>query len=292
MKYIFVFVLIAINCFAFDAFIKPEKLKSIINNNNLIIVDVDSYALYKKSHIKNAIYFDLKKIIPKKENPYMLFASTKTVQKYLRDLGINTDSDIVIYSHNTTQGILNSSYLAFVLIYNGVKNVSILDGGYLSWVFQNELLSSSIAGYAHARGNFVFKENQSFLINIEDVEQNLEDMTIMDSRSPGEYYGVTKSRGINDIGHIPHAKSSFYKYIFLSDDTIRSDEELKQIYIDGFGLDKNSKIIVYGNCIFDASALWYVLYQKMGFKNTKLYGASLKEWGNNPAMSMQKFKWE
>jgi len=292
IKYILIFIFITFNVFGFDAFINPNELRANIEDKNLIIIDVDSYALYKKSHIKHAIYFDIQKLIPREENPYMLLDSAQNVQSTLKGLGINTNSKVVLYAHNTTQGTLNSSYLAFALIYNGFENVTILNGGYMAWVFQNDLLISSEKFSPEDDGNFTFKANPNLLVDLEYLKQNPQNATILDARPIKQYYGIEKTNKIDGIGHIPHAKSAFYKYSFLSDETIRKDDELNEIYIDGDNLSQESNIITYGNSVYDASMLWYILYQKMGFKHTKLYGASLKEWGNNHAMPMQRFKWE
>ncbi len=292
MKYILILVIIALNSFSYDAFITSKKLKNSINDKNLIIIDVGDYSLYKTSHINNAIHVDVSKFLAIENNPFMLMDSIDKVQNRLHNLGISENSDIIIYSHNTQKGVLNSSYLAFILIYNGFENVSILDGGYMSWIFQNELLISTQKFSAKDDGDFPFKENKNILINLDYIKRNRLYLTLLDARSPQEYYGVTKSRNIEGVGHIPHAKNSFYKYSFLKDETIRNNKELDEIYIDGYGLTKNNEIIVYGNSVYDASMLWYILYQKMGFKNTKLYGGSLLEWGNNSAMPMQRFKWE
>jgi len=292
MRYLLILIFTLLNSFAFDAFIEPKELKTSINDENLIIIDVGSYSSYKKSHIDKAIHLDISKFIARENNPYMLTDTTDRVQYILQDLGINKSSNVIIYSHNTEKGILDSSYLAFILISNGFENVSILDGGYMAWVFQNQLLISSEKFSTKDDGNFIFKENQNILVNLEYVKQNLQNATLLDSRTPQEYYGIEKSQDIDGVGHIPHAKSSFYRYSFLKDETIRSDKELDEIYLDGYNLAQDSEVIVYGNSVYDASMLWYILYQKMGFKNTKLYGASLLEWGNNPALPMQRFKWE
>jgi thiosulfate/3-mercaptopyruvate sulfurtransferase len=292
MRYFFILIFISLNIFALDAFIQPKQLKNIINDQNLIIIDVDSYSLYKKSHINKAIHFDMSTLLAIEENPYMLLKPKDEVQNRFQDLGINDDSKVIIYSHNTKKGFLDASYLAFTLIYNGFENVSILDGGYMGWVFQNELLISSEKFSPKDDGNFIFKENKNIFIDLQYLKQQMQNTIILDSRTPQEYFGIEKSKNIAGIGHIPHAKSSFYRYSFLKDETIREDKELNEIYIDGYTLRETDEIIVYGNSIYDASMLWYILYKKMGFKNTKLYGASLLEWGNKPTLPMQRFKWE
>ena len=292
IKYFLILTLIALNSFAFDAFIKPSELKDALNDKNIIILDVSDHATYRVSHINHAINFDISTLIPKEENPYMLMDKAQNVQAKLKDLGINTNSNVIIYSHNREKGILDSSYLAFILIYNGFENVSILDGGYMAWIFQNELLISTQKFTPEDDGNFEFHQNKNLLVDMNYVEQNPANALIFDARTTAEYYGVSKSKKIIGIGHIPHAKSNFYKYNFLADGSIRDDEELSEIYLDGYDISKANEMIVYGNNIYDASMLWYIIYQKMGFKNTKLYGASLLEWGNNTKLPMKRFKWE
>jgi len=215
IKYFLILTTIIINSFAYDAFITPHNLKASIDDKKSIIVDVGSYSEYKTSHIKNAIYFDVSKLIARENNPYMLMDKIDIVQNKLEDLGINTDSNIIIYSHNTKKGNLSASYLAFILIYNGFNHISILDGGYMAWVFQNELFISTKKFSPQDDGNFTFYENKSILVDAKFLQQNTQNTTLMDSRSPQQYYGVEKSKDIDGIGHIPHAKNSFYKYSFL-----------------------------------------------------------------------------
>lgn len=55
---------------------------------------------------------------------------------------------------------------------------------------------------------------------------------------------------------------------------------------------KEDEIVIYGENAMSASMNWFILYKKMGFKNAKLYEASLLEWGNIEALPMVKYKWE
>ena len=206
-------------------------------------------------------------------------------------MGINKNSKIVIYSRNTQESILNSSYLALVLLSHNFENVSLLDGGYMAWVFENELLISSRPSYSQKDGDIVLKQND-IIIDAEFLKNHVSYTPILDARMPSQYYGTSKSKSIQNLGHIPSAKSSYYNDKFLADNTLRTKDELKQIYLDGHELKKSDKIIVYSDNIFSASMEWFVLYQALGFKNTKIYEASLPEWSNQLNYSLKKFKWE
>ncbi len=87
-------------------------------------------------------------------------------------------------------------------------------------------------------------------------------------------------------------KVASIKTNFLRDSTLRDDKELNEIFLYGHGLKSNDEIIVYADDAVTASMEFYILYKHMGFKNTKLYEASLLEWGNTLDLPMTRFKWE
>ena len=291
MKYLLILAISFFNLVASDAFITPGELKKSLHDTNLIIIDVADYKIYKASHIKGARHADISKFV-NPESLYSLMHSPQIIQKELSNLGINSDSKVVIYSHNTENGILNSSYMAFILLYSGFENLAILDGGYLAWVFENELLTSSITPDSKNDGNFIVKLNKEILVTSDYIQDNLAAVTMLDARSPQMYYGIKRSNNVRLTGHISYAKSSYYMDKFLRDGTLREQKELDEIFIFGHELKENDEVIIYADTVFRASMEFYILYKHMGFKNSKLYEASLLEWGNSIDLPMTRFKWE
>ncbi|NCO02058.1 MAG: sulfurtransferase [Epsilonproteobacteria bacterium] len=290
MKKILLIITLTLNLFALDAFIKPSELKDSLKNENTLVLDVSPYALYMRGHIEGATHVDILKFI-NPESPYKLMNAPALIQDELTSLGINKGSQVVLYSHNGAVNTLYCSYLAFILISHGFENVSILDGGYMAWVFENELLTSTEKP-SRSDGNFIVEKQPAFFATLEYIQANSSKIKLLDSRSAHEYYGVARSGNIKEIGHIPHAKSSFYQDKFLTDFTIQSDDVLEAIFINGHELKKEDEIVIYGENAMSASMNWFILYKKMGFKNAKLYEASLLEWGNIEALPMVKYKWE
>lgn len=290
MNKLLVLALTFLSLSALEPFISPSELKHSLSNDNLIIIDVASIALYNKSHIQNALHLDVEKLTNKQDS-YIKIKHSSILDEITK-LGINSNSNIVIYSHNTDKSVLNSSFLALVLIANGFENVSILDGGYMAWVFENELLTSSSITSLTKDGNYTISYNPNILVNSDYVEKNIYKVKILDSRSPEEYFGTSRSKNIQRVGHIKSASSSYYQDNFLTDGTLRNKDELVSIYIDGHEIKQNDEVIVYGRDIYEASMNWFILYKYMNFKNTKVYENSLIEWENNPQLPMIKFKWE
>lgn len=290
MKYIFLLLISIVNVFALDAFIKPNELKTSFQDKNLIILDVDNEEYYNKSHITNAIFVDVNRFI-NKDSSYLAMKSASDIENELSKLGIKSNSQVIIYSHNTQKGLLNSSYMALVLISHGFENVSILDGGYMAWVFENEFLTSSKD--STKKEETIFKAKKTNIrVNTTYVKNSLGKVVMLDSRDTPYYYGTKRSKNIASIGHIPFAKSSYFNDKFLRDSTIRDIKELNEIFIDGYELKKDDKVIVYSDNIFSASINWYILYKHLGFSNAKIYENSLLEWGNSSDLSTIRFKWE
>jgi len=290
MKYILTLVLLIANLSAYDAFIKPTTLRANIKKSNLILLDVSSKDSYAKGHILSALHINIDDFMNSTKTLTQIISSSKT-QEIFTNLGINNDSDIILYSRNSDEEQLNTSYFAMILILSGFENVSILNGGYMSWVFKYNRLVSSIAVKNSKDGEFKIHPNNNILVTSQYIKDNLETASIIDSRDTPYYFGTKLSKNTKSYGHISHAKSSYYKDKFLKDYTLRSNQDLVSIYVHGLMLNKNSDIIVYGNSIFDASMNWFILYQKLRLKNTKIYEASLSEWGNLN-LDMTKFKWE
>ncbi len=274
------------------AFISPMELKKILNDSNTIIIDTDSSKIYNKGHINNAINVNIHNFIKEELNPYHLMKSNSSIKNRIIDLGINKDSKVIIYSHNIDTTELNSSYLAFILITFGFENVSILNGGYMAWVFENERLVSSESFSAKDDGNFIPKKNQNIIVTQDYVLNNIANSKMLDARDSMYYYGTHKSPKTKAYGHIPNAKSSYYGNKFYIDKTLREKNELNEIYFQGFNLNKDEEVIVYADNIFVASMEWYILYKSMGFKNAKIYEASLVEYFRDSTNPKIRFKWE
>lgn len=276
--------------YADEGFISVSDLKTNINNPQYVILDVCDPDTYKKGHIKNAVLVNVDDFRTK-EGDHLAMKKPEAVQKLVRSLGINSDSKIVIYGHGNPKELLKESYLATALIVNGANDIAILNGGYLSWTFDSNILSSTTI-YSNKDGNFTSIYNPDILVDKTYVQSHLGKALMLDARSPQIYYGIELSKGVKRAGHISHAVSSFWKDKFLADETLRSDNELKMIFFEGLNLQKDESLISYCTSGMEASMNWYILYKHFGVKNAKLYDASMREWGNLADTPMERFKWE
>jgi thiosulfate/3-mercaptopyruvate sulfurtransferase len=288
MKHILFYLLLAINTYAFDAFISATQLKANLDNPKIVILDVNSLKSYEKSHIVGALHVDIDKFKSSNKSITTLLSSIWT-QRRLEKFGIKKDSDVIIYARNQEQ--LNASYFAMVLIISGFNNVSILDGGYMNWTFKYNRLVSTQTSKSKNDDSYEIKINDKILVDTNFIQDHLYSIYLIDSRDTPYYFGTKKLLTSKTFGHLPSAKSSFYKDKFLDDLTLRQDSDLEDIFLLGLKLDNREDIVVYGESVFDASMNWYILYKKLGFTNAKVYEGSFKEW-DEKGLQTNSFEWE
>jgi len=285
MKIPFLMILTSLYLVASTAFISSTELKAKIHEKKLVLLDVTDEKTYKSGHIPNAIRVD-SSAFRHQVKKYQLMNSPDKVQVVAQSLGINNDSDVVIYGHGQEKELLKESYIALSLITNGANNISILDGGYPDWIFENKEITS-VKTPKIQKGNFISKFNPNILVDLKYVEDKINKVPMLESRPPRFYCGAAQSKGVRRLGHIPHAMSSFWKDKFNPDETILTKKELEDIYIKGHKLNPNKEVIIYCTGGLEASMNWYIAKKELGFKKVKIYDASMREWGNRDDTPME-----
>ena len=279
-----------ISLLATPAFINSDELKEHLSEKNLILIDTTDADTYKRGHIPGAVRADISLFRHWVDKTYLLMNSPQQIEKEARSLGINNDSWVVLYGHNKDKEYLKASYIALALITNGFNNVTILNGGFNDWKyeFEGEKDAFSTVVVTPKKGNFTAKPRKDILVNLEYVKAHIGKTPMIEARPYPYYTGEQKSHGVRRLGHIKGAQSSFWRDKFNVDDTLKSDKKIKEIFIGKNGLNPDKEVIAYCTGGLEASMNWYLLTQKLGFKDVKLYDASMKQWGNRDDTPMEK----
>jgi len=291
MKLLLSLLLSSLYLFANTAFTDAEYLKKHLNDKNLVILDTTDIKTFNDGHIPNARRADISLFRHWMQNhTYLLINSPQEIQKAAQSLGINNDSVVIIYGHNKNKELLKSSYIALALIANGFSNVSIFNAGYNEWKDEygdeKNLLSKKSSQIK--TGNFLAKFNPNILVDINYVKAHIGKVPMIEARPKVYFSGEKKSKGVRRLGHITGAQSSFWRDKFESDDTLKTDKELNEIFIKSQKLHPDKELIAYCTGGLEASMNWYILSQYLHFKDVKIYDASMKQWGNLDDTPMQK----
>jgi len=121
--------------------IDPDQLQRKLNEKNLRVLDVRSRDQYAQGHIPGALRVDVgdwKKLATAASG----LRDAKGWTDRVRPLGLTKEPHVVVYGSNLS----STARIWWLLKYVGVKNVSILDGGWEWWMKKERTANGSCAG--------------------------------------------------------------------------------------------------------------------------------------------------
>ncbi len=226
--------------------------------------------------------------LPKKEDLFMTIGN----------LGITRHSLVVIVTATNPgeppyYGLANATRVALTLIYAGVENVAILDGGYPKWVAENKPTTKDVLQVTPI--TYDSQVNREMLVSIEYVRTHLGRAVILDARDADVYFGAAIEPFAPKNGHIPGARSLPAPWMWkLNPDgtyTYKDKEILRAMATGVTGGSKNKEIIVYCGVGGYASSWWFVLTRVLGYENARFFDGSAQEWVMK-GYEMVPYKWE
>ncbi|MFC1642723.1 sulfurtransferase [Myxococcota bacterium] len=266
--------------------VSTDWLQANLEADQLVVIDVRRTADYELDHIPDAVsepfgavgsawvtqHDDLLLEVPESAD---LFAT-------IGALGISTDSWVVIVTGVNPEepeayGLAAATRVADTLIYAGVTDVAILDGGHAKWVANG--LPTTVEEPAVTPVTYDGTVNDSMFVSAEYVQSRIGRAVILDARDPEVYFGAAEDQFADKLGHIPSARSLPAPWLWYAEDNTYADSKtLSAMVSDVVGPWKNQEIIVYCSVGGYASSWWFVLSQMLGYKNVRFYDGSAEEW--------------
>ena len=276
--------------FAIEPLVTPQWLDAHKNDSTLRIVEVSEADLYAKEHISNAVNTDIGKW--RFDNgTFISIRSVEQIEAEISRLGIDEKSDVVLYAPiNEPKDLLKASYIYWALQYHGVKNVALLDGGLQAW--KNAKLTLNQTEPNVKATVFKAKIDATKIADLGYVKNHLGKLPMIDARPTDMYLGVTPTPTVKRDGHISGGMSYSWNYSVDKAYMLKSKAMLENVFKEGYGLDKNKEVIVYCTGGLETSFNYFVLSGVLGYKNVRLYDASMKEWGNREDTPMGQYRYE
>lgn len=291
MKKIVLLLGLTLAGWAMEPLVSTQWLSEHQNDKKLVIVDMSDDGKYRADgHIEGAVHTT---IAPWRhaKGAFLQVSPKSEVEALMRGLGIDNDSQVVIYAHiHTPKDFLKASYLFWVFAYHGLQNVALLDGGFDKWVAEKRKVGHKET--VPAKGSFHANINPEMLIHKDEVEKKIGKVAMIDARTPIFYFGMMPSSTVKRAGHISKAHSYFWQYSLNRDYTFLPKAQLEAVFKEGFGLNKEQEIIAYCTGGLEASLNYFTLYAYLGYERTRLYDESMKEWGNLDDTPMTRYRWE
>lgn len=290
MKIFLFSLLISVASFAIEPLVDTAWLQQHIGDKKLRVVEVSTPQNYELGHIKDALHttIDRWRI---NNGTFITIRSNQEIQKEIQRLGIDTSTEVVLYADiQTPKDLLKSSYIFWALHYHGITNVALLNGGKQAWVKEGAPLESAIPSIAES--NYKVQIHPALIADRTYVEEHIGKLPMLDARPSDKYLGITPTATVERDGHIKGAMSYSWNYSVNSDYTLKDIKKLDMLFQEGYKLDKKDEVIVYCTGGLETSFNYFVLSGVLGYKQIRLYDASMKEWGNQKDTPMVQYRYE
>jgi len=280
--------------------VSSDWLANNMNNPRLLIIDIRSFEDYLKGHVPRAVNASFALPISAwtalRNGLLLEVPPAECLFNAMSSIGVRDGSIIVVVGGTGNPRLVaDAARVATTLLYAGIKNVAILDGGYEKWAREGRPVSTDITTPQPTlyRGvlneaMFVAKEYVLSKVILKDRE-----VVIVDARTPEVYFGVEVEPWAPVPGHIPGAKNLPAPWLLNKDWTFKSLDVLSAMASSIVGDDRSREIIVYCGIGGYASLLWYVLHEMLGYANVKIFDGAWQEWvGREPRGPVAVYVWE
>ena len=290
--------LMASAAYAAEPLVDNAWLKSNLNDENLVIVDVRSKIdkstidTYKASHIPGAVYSnyleDGWRTKDANGTPGQL-PEPAQLEALFEKLGISNTSHVIIIPAGKTALDMGSATRAYwTLKVSGHDEVSILDGGFAGWAA--DASNPVETGVNQPKpGEFTVTLRSELIASKEDVKAATQNkISLVDNRPTNQFSGSKKHKLSARFGTIPGA-------VNIPEGTLtengggsfRNANVLKSLY-GATGTDVNKDEINFCNTGHWASLGWFVSHELVGNKKAKLYDGSMVEWTADKSLPLVK----
>jgi thiosulfate/3-mercaptopyruvate sulfurtransferase len=274
-----------------DPVVSCTWLQSEKGKPDLKIMDIRNETEYQSGHIPGAVNIPFSAWTTTRNGLNLEIPDPADLLNIIESSGIDTASRIVIV--NITGHpfpLADAARVALTLIYAGIKNTAILNGGQEKWIKEGYPLSRDKVKIQKTK--YSTAVNRAILISKDEILRKIGKSLILDARDPEVYFGITLEPQATRTGHIPGAKCLPAPWIWTVEGTYKSPDELRKIAGGLFGRPGSQEIIVYCGIGGYASAWWFVLTRMLGYENVKFFDGSAQEWTRDPEMPMVMYRWE
>jgi thiosulfate/3-mercaptopyruvate sulfurtransferase len=261
-------------------------------------VNFDNWGDYDEGHIPGAIWLDTLALEDERDWNHR---SAEELEEELCAHGITHDTMVVLYGRtadpNMSQehpgqqaGQLASMRAALLLMYAGVKDVRVLDGGLTTWIkaggsiTREETLPKPVA-----ETGLKIPECPDFIVDTAQAKQMIADpdAELVSVRSWAEFIGeVSGYHYIEPKGRIPGAvfgncgSDAYHMENYRNhDDTMRSCHEIEQNWREG-GIIPEKHIAFYCGTGWRASEAFFFAWI-MGWESISIYDGGWYEWSGD-----------
>jgi thiosulfate/3-mercaptopyruvate sulfurtransferase len=265
-----------------EVLVSTDWLRQNLKTPNVRIVEVDvDPKLYAAGHIPGAVGWDWTTQLQDQVKRDII--SGPDFAKLNSEAGIKNSDTVIIYGDASNWFAAYGFWLYKIY---GHKDVRLLNGGRAKWLNEEGApLTTEVSKFPRSDYK-VSAVDASLRAKVTEVFAATDKKApLVDVRSPDEFTGkIIAPPGMSETaqraGHVPGATSIPWSTAVTNENTFKSADELRAIYLDQKRLDPNKATIAYCRIGERSSHTWFVLKYLLGFKDVKNYDGSWTEYGN------------
>jgi thiosulfate/3-mercaptopyruvate sulfurtransferase len=231
---------------------------------------------FLERHIPGAVFFDIDDIADSSSSlPHMLPSPEKFSSK-VRKLGLGDGLRIVVY--DSRGGLFSAPRVRWTFKVFGHPEVAVLDGGLNKWIAENRPVEDGPP--SPGERHFTARANSFLVRDLQQVQANLRSKReqVLDARARARFEGAAPELWPGRrAGHIPGSRNLPYTELARPDGTLKSPEELRELYAKA-GIDLAKPVVTSCGSGITAAVLALGL-EVAGAKNVAVYDGSWAEWG-------------
>lgn len=268
-----------------DPVASTDWLVQNLANPSIVVLDIRSARQYTEGHIPGSVNIPLSLLAPSRDGLLFELPANKDLQNLFGTHGIDRSSTVVVVNRTETDfSRADATRAAWTCMVAGIENVAVLDGGYTKWIRENKAVSKEIT--VPKSKSFPEIKNRSFVASKAYVLSRLGKSVILDTRVPGDYFGITA-----EPGHIEGAVNLPAPWAFKSDGTFKNEKDLREMAQGVIGQNRSKEIIAYCEVGGYAATWWFILRQLLGYRNVSVYDGSMEQWIMDPGGPVHRYSW-
>lgn len=274
-----------------DVLVSTEWVAEHLDDPNVRIIESNEDSLlYPSGHIPGAVEVDWTSDL--NDQVVRDYIGKEEFEKLASRIGITPETTVVFYGDKSNWW---ATYAFWVFQLFGHTNAKVMNGGRAKWIAEERELTRDVPSYEATDYEAPVRNDAPIRAFRDDVLRHVEASgQLVDVRSPAEFKGEKlhmegyPQEGAVRGGHIPGADSIPWSTAANEDGTFKSVDELREIYVDGKGLNPDEPTVAYCRIGERSSHTWFVLKYLLGFDNVRNYDGSWTEWGNSVGVPIEK----
>lgn len=252
-----------------DLIMSTQRLQKLLHDPSVRILDVRRPVEYRKAHIPNAVSLPYDAVQDPESRIQGKRLDDQRLAITLADAGIGKNTHVVVYDDKA--GNL-AARIAWILLYMGHQNVSVLDGGFPRWQAERRRVDRVVI--EPKRETFPVDLKSHYEATAAFILERLGDPNtiIVDVRPPAAYAKA----------HIPKAINLDWRRNLASatERVWKRPAELRAMF-EAAGVTKDKTIIVHCD-IADMNHHTFLTLKALGYPHVRSYDRSWSEWGPDP----------